>query len=165
MKIKYFSTVKTIEELKIIFRDLAMVYHPDRPNGNLKVMQEINREYEIVFEELKKTSTKRITENSNEFIEVINKLQKIDIPYGVVFKVIGTWLWVFGDNAQKIKTQLLNIGFREKKSEKSFYWADKGFVPKIKHKTLSISEKIERYGSKDLDINKKDKNKKGFYLK
>lgn len=41
----FFSGVQSLDELKRLYRKLAMTFHPDH-GGNLRIMQELNAEYE-----------------------------------------------------------------------------------------------------------------------
>ncbi len=50
MKLRYFTGIKTIEELNQARKDLLFIHHPDRNNGStekVKVAQNINAEYEF----------------------------------------------------------------------------------------------------------------------
>lgn len=49
---KFFKAIKTLEELKKEYKKLARVHHPDM-GGELKVMQEINAEFDSVYDVLK----------------------------------------------------------------------------------------------------------------
>ena len=49
----YFNDVLTAEQLKSVYRRLAMLYHPDK-GGNLGVMQKINVEYSLLSREIEK---------------------------------------------------------------------------------------------------------------
>lgn len=49
---KFFKAIKTLEELKKEYKRLARVHHPDM-GGELKVMQEINAEFDSVYDVLK----------------------------------------------------------------------------------------------------------------
>ena len=49
---KWFNNPQTLEELKKQYKQLALKHHPDI-GGNLKDMQEINTEYDQLFEKLK----------------------------------------------------------------------------------------------------------------
>ena len=50
---KYFKgEYKTIQEVKQEYRKLAFKYHPDRLNGDVQVMQEVNNEYDVIIKEV-----------------------------------------------------------------------------------------------------------------
>ena len=42
----YFNKAVTVADIKHCYRQLAMKYHPDRPDGNTEVMQAINEQYQ-----------------------------------------------------------------------------------------------------------------------
>jgi curved DNA-binding protein CbpA len=48
MKTSYFSNCKTLEEVKKLYKKLALQHHPDRPGGSVVIMQRINQEYENI---------------------------------------------------------------------------------------------------------------------
>lgn len=43
--LKNFSS---LEDIKKVYRKLALKYHPDKEGGNLKIMQDINHAYDIL---------------------------------------------------------------------------------------------------------------------
>lgn len=51
---KYFEDVKSIEELRQRYRELLKKYHPDNEGGSVEITQEINAEYDRLFEVLSK---------------------------------------------------------------------------------------------------------------
>jgi hypothetical protein len=51
MKIKCFKDVKTLDELRKTYRQLAIANHPDK-GGNTADMQEINTEYDYLSKNL-----------------------------------------------------------------------------------------------------------------
>ena len=53
------------DEIKSAYRQLAKKYHPDREGGSEAIMKEINNEYDIMFERLKKMN------NINYVLEMI----------------------------------------------------------------------------------------------
>lgn len=48
MKFFGFSKVPTFTEIKASYKKQAMMYHPDRPNGSIVKMQQINEQYDIL---------------------------------------------------------------------------------------------------------------------
>ena len=51
MKTNYFSKCKTLDEVKKLYKQLALFHHPDRPDGNIVIMQRINQEYESIMKD------------------------------------------------------------------------------------------------------------------
>lgn len=51
---KYFAEVKSVEELRQKYRELLKKYHPDNAGGSVEITQEINAEYDRLFEVLSK---------------------------------------------------------------------------------------------------------------
>ncbi len=49
---KYFKGIKTIEELRQKYRELLKKYHPDNECGSVEITQEINAEYDRLFDVL-----------------------------------------------------------------------------------------------------------------
>lgn len=49
---KYFKGIKTIEELRQKYRELLKKYHPDNEGGSVEITQEINAEYDRLFDVL-----------------------------------------------------------------------------------------------------------------
>ena len=93
---KYFTGCKTLEELKAEYKKLALKNHPDR-GGDTATMQAINAEYEKMFALLKNTHKnakgetyqKETTEAPQDFIDLINKLIRMD---GVHIEIIGSFI-------------------------------------------------------------------------
>lgn len=46
---KYFKNIKSEEEAKKVYRDLANQLHPDKPTGDVKQFQELQKQYEEVL--------------------------------------------------------------------------------------------------------------------
>lgn len=71
---KYFTNIRTLDELKAAYRRLALKYHPDM-GGSTEIMQEINNEHDALFEQLKRQHNAhadeyhQTTETAEEFRE------------------------------------------------------------------------------------------------
>ena len=111
----YFANVRTLEELKKAYRELALANHPDR-GGDLETMQAINAEYDKVFEQVKNIHvnkdgemfTKETEETPEEFKNIIDQLLKME---GVEVEIIGCFVWLSG-NTKPYKDQIKALGFR-----------------------------------------------------
>jgi len=121
---KHFSSVTSLDELKLQYKKLAFKNHPDR-GGKTEVMQEINSEYEQllnrIINEASKDQYQDSSENGrgfwssrSEHSEVEKKVkQTIDAIInldGLDIEIIGVWVWVSGDTKQH-KDKLKEAGF------------------------------------------------------
>ena len=121
---KHFSSVTSLDELKLQYKKLAFKNHPDR-GGKTEVMQEINNEYEQllnrIINEASKDQYQDSSENGrgfwssrSEHSEVEKKVkQAIDAIInldGLDIEIIGVWVWVSGDTKQH-KNKLKEAGF------------------------------------------------------
>lgn len=87
----YFASVNTIEELRKHYRELLKQHHPDN-GGDLATMQEINAEYDRLFDVLRhseNTDEKTYTEEEDEqFRAILNAVS----AYNMDIQIIGSWI-------------------------------------------------------------------------
>ena len=120
---KYFTNVKTIDELKNEYKKLAFKNHPDR-GGDTATMQQINAEYDALLKIIIADSAdsdystgekKAFWESKEEHSEVEKKvkeaLDKIIHLEGLEIEIIGVWIWV-GGNTHFYKDVLKEAGFK-----------------------------------------------------
>ena len=156
---KWFNpSPKTLEELKKQYKQLALRHHPDR-GGSTKDMQQINSEYDTLFEQLKhihknaegktyKTST--CTETPDEFRDIIDKLIRFE---GVKIEIIGSWIWVTG-NTFTYKEEFKKMSFRWSKSKIAWFY-HKDEYRKTTPRTYSLDEIRDLYGSETINAEPK----------
>ena len=142
---------KTLEELKSAYRKLAMLNHPDR-GGDIKAMQAINAEYDILFPKLKNihqnkdgetyTSRQTTTETPDSFKDLINELMKLD---DIVIEVIGCFVWVTG-NTKTYKDQLKALKFKWHSKKSAWYLAPDDYRNRS-HKNYDLEEIRTMYGT------------------
>lgn len=146
---KYFTNIKTLEELKKEYKRLALENHPDR-GGDVEVMKAINAEYDIMFNRVKdihvnakgETYTKENTETPSEFKDIIDKLIRME---GLEIEIIGCFIWLSG-NTKAHKDNIKALGFKWHSTKKMWYKAPEDYRKKSKKK-YSIEEIRDMYGT------------------
>jgi hypothetical protein len=146
---KHFSSITSLDELKLQYKKLAFKNHPDR-GGKTEVMQEINNEYEQllnrIINEASKDQYQDSSENGrgfwssrSEHSEVEKKVkQAIDAIInldGLDIEIIGVWVWVSGDTKQH----------KDKLKEAGFVWN------RVQYKWVFIGKKSNGRGRMTLD--------------
>ena len=138
---KFFTpTPETLEELKSMYRKLAVEHHPDK-GGETATMQKINAEYDALFPLLKdvhknkdgETYRKESTETADHFKSLIDELMRMD---DIVIEVIGCFVWVTGDTRPH----------REKLKALKFQWHSKKIAWYLK------PEDYRKRSHKDYDL-------------
>lgn len=151
---KWFNNPQTLEELKQQYKKLALKHHPDL-GGNTADMQQINSEYDILFEKLKNTHStaegktytvsKETTETPEEFKNIINVLINLA---GIKIELCGSWLWITG-NTKEHKEVLKSLHFRWSKSKLAWYYHTEDYKKSSK-KSYSLDEIRDLYGSETI---------------
>lgn len=138
----YFNNIKSLEELKKEYRKLSFIYHPDRPQGNLQVMQHINVEYEKMVKLLSKNETE--FNSSMELKETLNKMVNVN---GTI-EIIGSWIWVTDTNKDDTYTRdtLKELKFRWNRKRNAWQWHSLEEGYKKNKSKLSKSEIEALYG-------------------
>ena len=154
----YFKNVNCIQELKKQYKNLVKLYHPDlNKNDTNSIMQEINAEYETIFNKVKNSfinSQGEIYEKENnetveEFKNIINKI--------ITFKnckieIIGNWIWVSG-NTKYYKEILKNLSFKWIQNKKAWAYHKEKYFKKT-NKVYTLEDLRNSFTS--IDINTKE---------
>ena len=151
----------SVDELKRVFRALALQNHPDR-GGDLETMQEINVLYQKLLKNFdNSTNASGFTyhydeQKENKLMDLFLKIINLDLE-GLIVEIIGSWLWVSGEKTFTFKKKLKELGLKWSKNKKSWYFH---FDDYKKHhgKSFSLSEIRELWGVKE-----KEEVKKKFY--
>lgn len=153
---KLIAEVETLEELKQVYKKLALIHHPDR-GGDEEIMKQLNNEYDDLFDKLKNTHknsegefyTKETEEVSEEWRELISKLLKLKM-IAVEIEVIGSFLWVSG-NTRPYKEQLgkNGLGLRWSNKKKAWYKSPKGYR-RFTRKEYDMKDIRTMYGSQKI---------------
>ena len=128
---KYFTNVRTLEELRKEYKRLVKQYHPDN-GGDTETIKEINAEYDKMF---------KILENGSA-----NKKD---------FEICGTWIWISG-NTYKVKEELKAAGFKWCSNKKMWSWHFGVYARKGNKKT-DMEYIRNKYGSQIIKSENRNK--------
>ena len=121
---KWFKGVKDLNELRRVYRTLALKYHPDK-GGDTASMQEINNEYDKLSKVLIETNTdfseERKVYESQVSEDLKEKVAQVIILPGVTVEIIGSWIWITGDT-KPVKEELKKSGFKFSRKKTAWYW-------------------------------------------
>jgi len=151
--IKYFKPEpQTLEELKVMYRKLAMQYHPDR-GGDDETMKTINAEYDELFPKLKNvhktkdgeayTTRQDSGETVDQFKDLIDELMKMD---DIVIEVIGCFVWVTG-NTKPYREQLKALRFNWHSKKIAWYLKPEDYHRKS-YRDYNLEEIRTMYGTR-----------------
>ena len=151
---KYFEGLTKVEDVKTLFRRLAMKHHPDR-GGDTATFQEIQAQYQSALRACNgSTSTgsdgKEHTYKYNEESEIdlmdkINTFLALNME-NVNIMLIGVWIWIDGDTKPH-KDKLKELGCKWHGRRKCWYFHNqkKRFG---KYSKGSLDELAAKYGQK-----------------
>jgi len=120
MQKKYFSGCKSIDEVKIRYKQLALKHHPDR-GGDTSIMQLINNEYESIKENPFFHFNREKDEVKLDYIQFPEIINQVIGLKGIVIELCGNWLWLSGAT-YRYRKELKKIGFIYAGQKKFWYW-------------------------------------------
>jgi hypothetical protein len=147
---KFFNDCNKIEEVKALYKKLAMENHPDR-GGDTATMQAINTEYAFACAKLAKgaglSDEEADTEIrlSEEYRQIIEKI--INLP-GIVIEIVGNWIWVTG-NTRPVKDALKDAGFYFASKKIAWYYRSDAF--KSRGNGAPLEQIRAKYGSETIN--------------
>lgn len=160
----WFDSCETLNDLKARYRALALKYHPDRPNGDLRTMQAINAEHDEAFERLKRDNNAKAaehvegvhytTEKPEEFREILDVLLGL---HGLEVELCGSWLWIGGETREN-KNALKAAGCRWSRKKGMWYWHHAENGSRFSRGRYSMDQIRDRYGSVHFATEDDEKN-------
>ena len=161
----WFAGCIKVAEIKALFRELAMQWHPDR-GGDLRTMQEINAQYQEAlkakhlsetFDETGEKRTYYYNEcTEREIIDVVSQLVALNIPT-INIEIIGLYVWVTGDTKpvkDRIKTVMINNDSHTMRFHSVrncwFFKPEKLKSYRPRYSGKSLDELADKYGRKTV---------------
>ena len=145
----YFKECQTIEEVKIRYRTLAKLFHPDC-GGTTDLMQALNTEYSVACNSILRGENRTTEETqgemklSEEYRLVIEKI--IPLP-GIKIEIVGNWIWVTG-NTYPVRQQLKETGLFFASKKQAWYYRAEEY--KTTGSKKSLDEIRAKYGSESV---------------
>ena len=147
----FIPTPATLEELKSMYRELALAHHPDR-GGDAEAMKEVNNEYDLLFSMLKDihrdsagetyTARNESRERASDFKDLISELLKmVDIE----IEIIGCFVWVTG-NTKPYREHLKALKFQWHSKKCAWYLKPEDYKRQSR-KDYTLEEIRLMYGS------------------
>lgn len=160
---KFIKNVETLEELKKVYKKLALKFHPDC-GGTDEEMAQLNNEYDDLFKQLKNTHknkdgviyTKETTETPNQFKEIINHLFALKMD-GVEIEIVGSFIWLTG-NTKAYKEQLKELSFKYSPKKQAWYKAPSDYK-KRNRKNYDMNTIRGMYGSTKINQKEQEERK------
>ena len=165
MVMDFFKGFSTVEEIKIEYKRLARIYHPDL-GGDLETMKRLNNEYEAALKSCngQKSSgsdgrqhTYRYDQTiENEIVEFIYAFLALET--GLSADLIGVWVWITGDTKPH-RDALKALGCRWNPSRACWYFRPTSCAGSY-GRGGSLEELASKYGCLSVSAYK-DRSKKG----
>jgi curved DNA-binding protein CbpA len=125
----YFSSCTTPEDVKKLYRTLAMQHHPDH-GGDTATMQEINAQYKRALSSLHGTSSrgedgksrtyKYNADAEQQVIDQLDKTLRAKLDKVEIW-LIGSWIWIKGDT-YKHRRELTALSYVWNRKRQSWQW-------------------------------------------
>ena len=156
---KYFAGVKTLDELRSVYRDLLKANHPDN-GGSTEKMQDINAAYKEAFDLLKAGAKlddekEKIKWSEAEDAAIREALYKVVHLDGLNIEIVGCWIWIDG-NTYAARDTLKEAGYTWSKARHKWHFApyEKKFY---KGSKKSFDQIRREYGSAEVENEAREK--------
>ena len=165
-KMTYIKNVETLEELKKVYKKLALKLHPDC-GGSDEQMAQLNNEYDELFSRLKNTHknkdgetyTKETAETPEQFKAILHQLFSLKMD-GVIIEIVGTFIWLTG-NTKPYKNEIKALKFRYSPKKYARYKAP-SYYKKRSKKNYDMNTIRGMYGSQKMKSEKEERAEKTY---
>ena len=148
MKTEYFKDCKNLEEVKSLYKKLALKFHPDREGGCTEKMQEINAEYRLIIKNPFFRFEQQTQEQKAEYNRYPEIIDQIVTLHGILIELIGDWIWISG-NTYPHRKRLKEIGFFFAPKKMMWYYRPAEYKSG-NHKPKTMDTIRAKYGSETI---------------
>lgn len=160
--VNYFKDVIKLEQLRPKYKELALQFHPDRPEGDTRIMQVINDQYHKLLKQFE--GTKLFNKKTNEeysfkydytkeqaLMDKIGEVISLKLQ-NITLEVIGDWLWIHGVSKEQSKLfGREGIGAKFSGKHIAWYWCKTINIFKKRPSGLKLDEIRNYYGSDNVE--------------
>ncbi|MFC2859719.1 J domain-containing protein [Citrobacter farmeri] len=139
----------TEKDIKIAYRKAALKYHPDRNPLGAELMKAVNAAFDFLMANIDKINQFQSSdENARyDYCESLEKvLNTLSGLSGVVYEVIGNWIWISGET-KKHKDTLHELNCKWAPKKKQWFYRPEEHKSRRNRKEHSIDEIREMYGT------------------
>ncbi|EBU7534950.1 J domain-containing protein [Salmonella enterica subsp. enterica serovar Poona] len=139
----------TEKDIKTAYKKAALKYHPDRNPLGAELMKAVNSAFDFLMANIDKINQCQSNDENahynyaEELEKVLNLLSGLS---GVIYEVIGNWIWISGDTKEH-KDVLKEMGCKWAAKKKQWFYRPEEHKSRRNRKEHSIDEIREMYGT------------------
>ncbi|WON75541.1 DnaJ domain-containing protein [Serratia sp. UGAL515B_01] len=139
----------TEKDIKKAYKRLAIKYHPDKNPLGGELMKAVNAAFDFIMANFEKVNQYQSTDKNAHYNygeELENVLKALSGLLGVIYEVIGNWVWISGDTREHKET-LKEMGCKWAAKKKQWFYRPEEHKSSYNRREHSIDEIREMYGT------------------
>lgn len=139
----------TEESLKAAKKKLSLKYHPDRNPNGAEIMKAVNAAFDFLEKHFDKISQFKSNDPAACYDygeELSSVLEALNALTGVLFEVIGNWVWIGGETKEH-KAALKELGCKWAPKKKQWFYRPEEHKCRFNRREHSLDDIRSKYGS------------------